>query len=154
MILGIDPGYATLGYAFLEGKMEPCLVNVGIISTSKEMSYLERILEIEDNLTKLIKQYQPKFAAVEKLFFKKNQKTAFEVAQARGVVLLTLAKHKLSVTEYSPLQVKKSIALKGNANKKQVQWMIKKILNLKETIKQDDAADALAIGLTHWFQNR
>ncbi len=151
MILGIDPGYATLGYAFITGLDTPKVVDVGVISTSKDKDYFARLLEIGENLDNLIQAHKPRLAAIEKLFFKTNQKTAIEVAQARGAILFVMKKNHLPISEYSPLQIKKSIALKGTANKKEVQWMLKKILNLKTIIKQDDAADALAIALTHWY---
>ncbi len=178
MILGIDPGYARIGYAFLRDNgvdATPELADVGVISTSPRDDYLSRLLEIEKNLTDLISSYKLspspdpditpnltpdlmkgpntlKAAGVEKVFFKTNAKTAIDVAQARGVILVTLKKHGLDVSEFSPLQIKKSITLRGNATKSEVEWMVMKILGLKKKISQDDAADAVAIALTCWYQ--
>jgi len=149
-ILGIDPGTATTGWAVLEEKSgRICLVAFGCIFTSKNQSEERRLLEIAKDLEKLIKKYKPVEAAIEKLFFFKNQKTVIEVAQSRGIVLLTLAQKNIKVASYTPLQVKQALTSYGRAEKKQVQLMTKNILHLSEIPKPDDCADAIAICLCH-----
>jgi len=148
VILGIDPGLADTGYGIIEesaGKLR-CL-GYGSIKTKKGLSLSERIMLLEKELQKIIKKYQPGSACVEQLFFCNNAKTALLVGQARGVVLLTLAKNDLPLLEFTPLQVKQAVTGYGSADKKQIQQMVKIILNLKEIPRPDDAADALAIAV-------
>jgi len=148
IILGIDPGLADTGFGVIEetaGKLS-CL-GYGSIKTKKEFSLSARILELEKELKKIIKKYQPDLACVEQLFFCNNAKTALLVGQARGVVLLTLSKNKLPLLEFTPLQVKQAVTGYGSADKKQIQQMVKIILALREIPRPDDAADALAIAL-------
>lgn len=148
IILGIDPGLADTGFGIIEesaGKLH-CL-GYGSIKTKKGKSLSDRILELEKELQKIIKKYQPDSACVEQLFFCNNAKTALLVGQARGVVLLTLVKNKLPLLEFTPLQVKQAVTGYGSADKKQIQQMVKTILNLKEIPRPDDAADALAIAI-------
>jgi crossover junction endodeoxyribonuclease RuvC len=145
-ILGIDPGYHRTGYAIIEEQQKkPVLISCGCITTSKNEGLPNRLLEISQDLEKIIKKYKPTMACVESLFFSTNAKTAIAVGQARGAILLTLEKHKISIKELTPLQVKMSITGYGKADKRQVQTMIVKILNLKSVPKPDDAADACAI---------
>lgn len=149
-VLGIDPGTATVGWAILEekkGGIKP--VAYGHISTSPKKSEEERLLEISADVEKIIRKYRPKEAAVEKLFFFKNQKTVMEVSQARGAIVLTISQKAVSLSSYTPLQVKQAITGYGRAEKKQVQVMIKNILKLKNIPKPDDTADAIAIALCH-----
>lgn len=149
-ILGIDPGTATVGWAVIEekgGKIIPTAF--GHISTSQKRSEESRLLEISDDLEKIIKKYRPKEAAVEKLFFFKNQKTIIEIGQARGALLLTIAKNNVTIASYTPLQVKQSVTGYGKAEKKQVQLMVKNILQLKSVPKPDDTADAIAVAICH-----
>ncbi|MFZ1654471.1 MAG: crossover junction endodeoxyribonuclease RuvC [Candidatus Moraniibacteriota bacterium] len=149
-ILGIDPGTATVGWAVLEhikGKTEP--LAYGHISTSKDLPLERRLQEIRDDITAIVKQYQPDAAALEELFFFNNQKTAISVAQSRGALLLTLADFGLSIAGYTPLEVKQALTGYGKADKQQVQRMAKEILKLKAIPKPDDVADALAIALCH-----
>lgn len=146
IILGIDPGTATTGFAIVEklpGKTRA--VNFGVISTTATLSPEKRLKLLAKDLRMLIKKYKPNRASVEKLFFATNQKTAISVAQARGVVLLLLAEASVPTFEYTPLQVKSRISGYGSAGKKQVQFMVTKIFGLKSTPKPDDAADALAV---------
>lgn len=148
VILGIDPGLADTGFGVIEesaGQLR-CLT-YGSIKTKKGLSLSARIMELEKELDKIIKKYQPDLAGVEQLFFCNNAKTALLVGQARGVVLLTLAKNKLPLLEFTPLQVKQAITGYGSADKKQIQQMVKLILSLKEIPRPDDAADALAIAI-------
>ncbi|MFA5188209.1 MAG: crossover junction endodeoxyribonuclease RuvC [Patescibacteria group bacterium] len=150
IILGVDPGVATTGFAFIKetGKNNQIL-DFGIISTSPRQKFPERLKYIHQSLNKLIKKYRPDVIAVEQLFFCKNVKTALQVGQARGVILLTAILNKLPLYEFTPLQVKQSVCGYGKADKRQVQAMVKILLNLKQIPKPDDAADALAIALTY-----
>jgi crossover junction endodeoxyribonuclease RuvC len=149
-VLGVDPGVATVGWAILEeNKGEVDAVAYGHISTSPKKSEEERLFEISEDLEKIINKYHPKEAAVEKLFFFKNQKTVMEVSQARGAIVLTISQKDVSLASYTPLQVKQAITGYGRAEKKQVQVMIKNILKLKNIPKPDDTADAIAIALCH-----
>jgi len=148
IIAGIDPGTARIGYGFIEktpNKTE--LIKYGCIETSPEFSTAERLNKLDKELTKVIKKYKPDKAAVEDIFFFKNLKTVIKVSQARGVILVRAAKMKIPIYEYTPLQVKQAVTSYGRAEKKQVQQMVKLLLNLKEIPKPDDAADALAIAI-------
>ncbi len=148
-ILGIDPGFDRMGYSVIEGKKDTWTALIyGCINTSSDESMPARLVQIADELNKLIVTYTPTICALEKLFFSKNVTTAIGVGQARGVVLLTAGQHKLEVREVTPLQVKQSITGYGRADKKQVQRMIALLLHLPSSNIQDDAADALAIALT------
>jgi crossover junction endodeoxyribonuclease RuvC len=149
-VLGVDPGTATTGWAILEEKDDEVkAIAYGHISTSAKKTGEERIFEISEDLGKIIKKYHPQEAAVEKLFFFKNQKTVMEVSQARGAIILTISQKGVSLASYTPLQVKQSITGYGRAEKRQVQEMIKNILKLKNIPKPDDTADAIAIALCH-----
>lgn len=149
-ILGIDPGTATIGWGIIElVRGKPKAIGYGHISTPKNHTPEERLQELRDDLLMVIKQFRPDEAAVEKLFFLNNQKTALSVAEARGVILLTLADKKLRIAGYTPLQVKQALTNYGRAEKTQVQLMVKSLLNLPTTPKPDDVADALAIALCH-----
>ena len=152
-IIGIDPGTATLGFGVINkiGKKIKVL-DYGCIETIPKFTDGERLKIINNELNKLIKKYQPKIMAVETLFFFKNLKTVMPVSQAKGVVLLTAAKKKIPVVEFTPLQVKMTIANYGRADKKQVQQMIQTMLCLEEKPiqkdkRKDDATDALGIAL-------
>ncbi len=148
IILGIDPGTAATGYGVIKIKGGiPHLIEYGCITTSKKNLPEERLWEIYQDITKLIKKYRPELLAVESLFFFKNLKTAISVAQARGVILVVAAKNKIRLVEFTPLQVKNSLTGYGKADKKQVQYMVKKLLGLKASPKPDDAADALAVAI-------
>ena len=147
-ILGIDPGTATTGYGIINSKKgEIELVEYGTISTKKTAPPASRLAEIFADLDRLIKKHRPELVAVESVYFYNNVKTAIAVAQSRGVVLLAAEKNKKRIVEFAPLQVKNSLTGYGKAEKKQVQFMVKKLLNLKKTPKPDDAADALAIAI-------
>jgi len=148
IILGIDPGIADTGYGVIkaEGSKLSCLI-YGTIKTKPSADLITRLESLHLELDKIIKKYQPDLAAVEQLFFNKNVRTALIVGQARGVVLLTLKQNKLSIIDYTPSQVKSAVAAYGQASKKQVQKMVKLILNLKDIPQPDDAADALAVAI-------
>lgn len=154
-ILGIDPGIARCGWGVVEmqngkWKMENC----GCIETSPKLSVQERLKQIHEQISKIIKTYQPDSLSIEELFFNTNAKTAFVVGQARGVILLTAAEHNLEIAIYTPLQVKMALTGYGRAEKKQIGQMVKTLLVLKEVPKPDDTADALAIALTHAFSSK
>lgn len=149
-ILGIDPGTATVGWGVIEmqgGKATS--VAYGHLSTDKNLAPEKRLAEIARDLGELIKQYEPEEAAVEELFFFKNQKTIISVAQARGVILLTLENFCVSISGYTPLEVKQALTNYGRAEKAQVQLMVQAILKLPTLPTPDDTADALAIALCH-----
>lgn len=149
-IMGIDPGTARLGYAFVDfnpATNEQLIIDCGIIETSKHLSESKRLKEIREDLIILIKKYQPSIAAVEQLFFFKNPKTIIPVAQARGVILEVAEANRLGIFEYTPLQMKKIITGNGMAEKKLVSRMIHNEFKLKEEIKPDDAVDAIGLAL-------
>jgi len=148
IILGIDPGLADTGFGIIKsenGNLKPLVY--GSIKTKKGLKLTERLETISKELDKLIKEYQPELAGIEKLFFGRNVTTAISVGQARGVVLLGLATNKIPVIEFTPLQVKQTVTGYGGADKKQIQQMVKTILHLDQIPKPDDAADALAIAI-------
>jgi len=151
LALGIDPGTATTGYGLVRLMPDGELVAVsyGVITTPKEDSASARLVTLYDALVKLIKKYKPETAAVEKLFFSKNITTGIAVGQARGVVLLALEKAGVPAYEYTPNEVKQAVAGYGSAEKRQVQEMVRALLQLDQIPKPDDAADALAIAITH-----
>ncbi|MCD6178089.1 crossover junction endodeoxyribonuclease RuvC [bacterium] len=153
IILGIDPGTATTGYGLIKIKKKKTrkrrfeCIDYGLIQTSPSLSLPERLKKINNELNKIIKKYQPELLAMEKLYFFRNTKTAIPVSQAEGVILLTAAKKKIPVDFFTPLQVKSMITNNGWAKKNEVQKKIKKILKIKENLKPDDVADALAIAV-------
>lgn len=148
--MGIDPGIAIVGYGFLELKGNSYRVlDYGAITTEAKTPLPDRLNIIYEELNDLIEKYKPEDIAFEELFFNKNVKTAITVAQARGVEVLAAKESGAGIYEYTPLQVKQAIVGYGRAEKRQVQEMTKMILNLKEIPKPDDAADALAIAITH-----
>lgn len=151
-ILGIDPGYAIVGYGLLEndnGKLRP--LDYGAVETPSKLSTTERLAMIEKQMTELVNDFAPDEIAVEELFFNTNITTGIKVAQARGVILLACAKAcgKDKLFEYTPLQIKSTVTGNGTAAKTQVQFMVRSLLRLKETPKPDDAADALAAAICH-----
>lgn len=148
IILGIDPGTATTGYGVIDfNKKKLKYLACGCIKTEKDLPLEQRLQKIYNDLNKLIKKFQPEAISVEKLFFFKNAKTAIPVSQARGVILLAAAKKKLSIYEFTPLEVKMNVVGYGRAQKKQVQKMIKVLLNLDQIPRPDDAADALGLAI-------
>jgi len=148
IILGIDPGTATTGYGVIEKEASRLkMIKYGCIITKAREETAQRLKIIDRELIKLIKKYKPQAIAVEDIFFFKNVKTVIKVSQARGVILCATARQNIPLYEYTPLQVKQAVTSYGRAEKRQVQRMIKLILNLKEIPKPDDAADALAIAV-------
>jgi crossover junction endodeoxyribonuclease RuvC len=149
-ILGIDPGTGILGFGVIDTAGQKAkMVDAGVVRTQTHQPEQERLLTIFDSLQEIIQSTKPQAASVEKLFFARNVTTAMAVAQARGVVLLVAQQHNVPIAEYTPLQIKMSLTGYGKADKKQVQEMVRVLLNLKEVPKPDDCADALAAALTH-----
>ena len=154
-IIGIDPGTATTGFGVIQKlkvksvkcKVEYGVLSYGAITTSPSMPSEERLEKIYREISKLLKKYKPDLLVIEKVFFFKNLKTALPVSEARGVILLAGANAKAEIKELTPLEIKMGICGYGRAKKPQVQRMVQEILNIKEKIKPDDAADALAAAL-------
>ncbi|MEK9181236.1 MAG: crossover junction endodeoxyribonuclease RuvC [Patescibacteria group bacterium] len=148
IFLGIDPGLATTGYAVIKKEAGGVLraLDWGVIETKKNAPGV-RLQTIANDLNRLIRRSRPSAAAVESLYFAKNVKTALKVAEARGVILLTLQKNKIPISEFTPLQVKSQITSYGQATKKQMQTMVQRLLGLKSVPHPDDAADALALAI-------
>ncbi len=152
IILGIDPGIARVGWAIMETRIpHPVPISYGCITTEKEEKPEVRLMQIHEALNVLCKKFLPDAASVEDLFFATNAKTAIGVGQSRGVILLSLAEHKIPVVSYSPLAIKRTIAGDGKADKKQVERMVMRILKMKVAPKPDDTVDAIAIAMTHAY---
>lgn len=155
VILGVDPGYAIVGIGVVEyvgNKFRPLIYTA--ITTPAGMNTVERLKKIYDGMLLLIDKYKPDAMAIEELFFNSNQKTAINVAQARGVILVAAANKGVPISEYTPLQVKQSVTGYGRADKKQIQEMVKMILGLNVIPKPDDAADGLALAICHAHSNK
>ena len=149
-ILGIDPGYAILGYGIIEMRGNRFkVIDYGAVTTEAGMEMPDRLKVLYNSLMELIGRFEPEVASVEELFFNTNAKTAILVGQARGVALLACSNSGLEIAEYTLLQIKQALVGNGRAEKKQVQFMVKTILNLKEAPKPDDTADALAAAICH-----
>lgn len=148
IIMGIDPGYAIVGFGIVEYKNNKFnLLTYGAVTTEAKTDFSDRLLRIYDGINSLIQKYRPDAIAIERLYFTSNQKTAIDVAQARGVILLAARQNLINVSEFTPLQVKQAVVGYGKAEKKQVMEMTKVMLGLKEYPKPDDAADALALAI-------
>ena len=149
-ILGIDPGFGRIGYAVLSVQgMDLHLVACDAIITPTTRAYPQRLQQIYEQLSALIAEYHPTEAAIEQLFFGRNVTTAIKVAQARGVTILALAQQDVSITEYTPSEVKLAVTGYGAARKEQVGFMVRQLLHLSVVPKPDDAADAAAIAICH-----
>ncbi len=149
-ILGIDPGYAIVGYGvvdYIGSKFST--VSYGAITTKAGVPFPERLESIHEDMLSIIDKFKPDALAIEKLYFNTNTTTAIDVAQARGVIILSAQERRLKIGEYTPLQVKQSVTGYGRAEKHQVMEMVKSLLNLKAVPKPDDTADALALALCH-----
>ncbi len=150
IILGIDPGIATVGWGVVEYKNARfSTLGYGAILTAAGLKVDDRLAQIYDKMTQIIKQFRPEEMAIEELFFNTNQKTAITVAEARGVMLLCARHHALGIYEYTPLQVKQSVVGYGRAEKNQVIAMVTSLLHLTAPPRPDDTADALAIAVCH-----
>ena len=154
--LGIDPGTATTGYGFVRQHRDTSLeaIAYGVISTPAKTPPAERLAQIYEELNELILLHRPQQCAVEKLFFQRNVTTAIAVGQARGVILLALAQAGMSPAEYTPNEIKLAVSGYGSAGKRQVQEMVRMMLGLQEPPRPDDAADALAVAITHIHTHR
>lgn len=149
-IIGIDPGTGILGFGVIDVKKgKTTLVDAGVIKTPAHTPLDERLEDIFDSLTDIINETKPEVMSIEKLFFAQNVTTAMSVSHARGVAMLTGRKAKLSIAEYTPLQIKQTLTGYGKADKKQVQEMVRLHLGLTEVPKPDDCADALAAAITY-----
>ncbi len=149
-ILGIDPGYAIIGWgviAYERGRFTP--LDFGAVTTPAGMPFGERLERIFNEISAIIATHKPEVLAIEKLYFQNNQKTAIEVAEARGVLLLAAQQAGIPVFEYTPLQVKSAVTGYGQAQKPQVMEMTRRLLRLQKVPKPDDTADALAIAICH-----
>jgi len=151
-ILGIDPGYDIIGWSVLKDGFK--VLNYGIIKTSPEDSFDERLLQIYGSLNNIIDEFKPDCAAIEKVFFQNNSKTALSVSRAIGVIILTLKLKNISCSEYSPTEIKYSVTGYGKAAKDQIYFMMQKILKLEKIEGPDDAADALAVALCHHLNGK
>jgi crossover junction endodeoxyribonuclease RuvC len=150
LVLGVDPGTAITGYGLVWSEGDDLrLVDYGAITTPSDEFLPQRLQEIYRQLTVLIQARQPVAAAVEKLFFSRNVRTALSVGQARGVALLAMANAELEIHEYTPLEVKQAVVGYGRATKEQVQEMVKMLLGLDSVPQPDDAADAIAVAICH-----
>jgi crossover junction endodeoxyribonuclease RuvC len=152
LILGIDPGTATVGFGYVEvSDGQPArALSYGVIQTDKTMAMPERLRVVFDDMTELLGDLSPDVMVVEELFFFRNTNTAIPVAQARGVILLAAAQAGVPVVSYTPMQVKKTVTGTGKAEKIEVQEAIRDLLDLESIPRPDDAADALSLALTHW----
>ena len=155
IILGIDPGSLNVGYGILQvEKRKIVAAGCDTIKINPKLQLSKRLVQIHFGLDKVIAEYKPDIAVVETIFYGKNIKSAFTLGHARGVIILALAQHNITIEEYSPREVKKSVVGNGNASKEQVEYMVQKILNLSTKPKTEDAADALAIALCQFNKNK
>ncbi|MGB3634961.1 MAG: crossover junction endodeoxyribonuclease RuvC [Rubrobacteraceae bacterium] len=154
-ILGIDPGTATMGWGVIRQEGNRLrYVQHGAITTPSNWEMPRRLGRLFDGVSELVRGYRPETVAIEELFFNTNVTTGITVGQARGVAILAAYKAGIEVTEYTPLQVKQAVTSYGRADKRQVQEMVRALLNLREIPKPDDAADGLAIAICHAFTSR
>ena len=149
-ILGIDPGVATVGFGVIDtDNGTQTMVQYGAITTRAGLPLATRLVQIGDDMEELIRRFKPDEISVEELFFSKNITTGIAVAHGRGIILYTAEKAGVPVYEYTPMQVKQAIVGWGGAEKKQIQQMVKMLLHMETIAKPDDAADAIAIAMTH-----
>ncbi|MGI8555313.1 MAG: crossover junction endodeoxyribonuclease RuvC [Pyrinomonadaceae bacterium] len=158
-VLGIDPGSETLGWGLVEGSgLKYVLVDYGTVKSSPKEAFSKRLLKIYDDVEAVIEKFQPDVVSVEEAFYANNVKVALKLGQVRGVILLVGEKHHLEISEYSPRLIKQTVVGYGNAEKHQVQEMVRLLLKMKTVPQPHDAADALAIAICHFHhagvQNR
>lgn len=149
-ILGIDPGLATMGWGAISyDGVKPKILDYGALITPPDMPMPQRLMSLYDGVEELCRRFDPDDIAMEELFFCKNVTTAIAVGEARGAAMVAMRKHTNNLFEYTPMQIKQAVTGYGKADKKQVQQMVKLLLNLPEIPRPDDAADGLAIAITH-----
>jgi len=157
MVLGLDPGIASFGWAVIDSDQKSCLKLkcCGVIKTPPELPLGERLCVIGRDLKKIIVENRPEYAAIEEIFFAKNVKTATVVGHARGAAMLVCSELGLKITEFTPLQVKQALTGYGRATKNQIGYMVREILKLRELPKDDNTVDAVAIGIcfAHSYKN-
>lgn len=155
-ILGIDPGTGICGFGVVNftTHKQPCMITAGVIATPAHTPLADRLLDIFDSLNQIIDETHPDEVSIEKLFFNQNITTGISVAEARGVVILVARQHNLPIYEYTPLQIKQTLTGYGKADKKQMQESVRQYLNMRDIVKPDDAADALAAAITHALMTR
>ncbi len=152
VILGIDPGLATVGFGVLDYTRDKFrVIEYGAVLTAAGKKLEDRLLEVFEGISELCETYRPDAVSIEEIFFNDNQKTAITVSEARGVILLAVRKSGVPIYEYTPLQVKQAVTGYGRAEKAQIQYMVKNILKLREIPKPDDTADALAMAICHAY---
>ncbi len=153
IILGIDPGIASVGYGIIE-KNKKTLKHIahGIIKTTPDMDIEERFLSIYNEIKKLIKEFKPEEASMERLFFFRNQKTVIQVSQAQGIIMLAFKQKKIPFIMYTPLNIKNVLTGDGKAKKAEMQKIVQKILKMERHPTPDDAADGLAVAICHSFK--
>ena len=150
IILGIDPGLATMGWGAISyDGVKPKILDYGALITPPDMPMPQRLMSLYDGVEELCRRFDPDDIAMEELFFCKNVTTAIAVGEARGAAMVAMRKHTNNLFEYTPMQIKQAVTGYGKADKKQVQQMVKLLLNLPEIPRPDDAADGLAIAITH-----
>lgn len=155
IVLGIDPGIAIVGYGILRytgNRFD--VIDFGVIRTNSDLSYPQRLEMVYNGIVELMEKYEADAVAMEELFFSTNAKTAISVAQARGVIALAVQQKRKPLYEYTPLQVKQGVCGYGKADKRQVQEMVRVLLKLSQVPKPDDAADALAVAISHCHTSR
>lgn len=156
VVIGIDPGTATTGYGVIKehprGELE--WLDHGVVKTPSDWEEPRRLLFLYESLRDIVDKHQPDCCAIEKLFFQKNVKTAISVGQGRGAALIAVAAHELILGEYSPSEIKQAVSGYGSADKRQIQEMVRMLLELEEIPQPDDAADALAVAICHLHTTR
>ena len=149
-ILGIDPGFATIGFGLIAAdRQQVQMLRYGTITTPAGMAFPQRLGQIYEDMTELLGLLEPEAVSVEELFFNTNITTGIQVAHGRGVILLACQRYGVPIFEYTPLQVKQAVAGYGRAEKRQVMDMTRRLLKLEEVPRPDDAADGLALALCH-----
>jgi len=155
IILGIDPGSKYCGYGIIEVQKNRIIAaGCDVIKIKQNLSFPEKLIVVYTEIKQIIAKYKPDIAVVESIFYGKNIKSAFILGHVRGVILLALAEQNITVSEYSPREIKKSVVGNGNASKEQVQYMVRKILNLNLENQSEDAMDALAIALCQFNKEK
>ncbi|MCX8059525.1 MAG: crossover junction endodeoxyribonuclease RuvC [Spirochaetes bacterium] len=157
-VIGIDPGYALVGFSIIEffpetyiDRGSPQLISYGVIKTDQNLTYKERFKEIFENLEIIYNSYKPEIASVERVYFTKNKKTVMEISEIRGALNLFFLYKKIEVVQFTPLEIKKIITGNGKAKKKEIQIFIKSFFNMDEIPTPDDASDAIATALACFF---